>query len=699
MIHEEAAKAIRGFVTHGVVFHDMAGDQVIGDCPFSGKERKFYVNWRTKLWDSKTTGLSGNFEAFLAQTAKDNHAAYNAAPEAQSTLARSRQLPKSAFSRWGVGFDGRNFTIPIRDGKGRVVDLRTWRPGRKSMSSPGVSTGIFGHDQLSDPKRTREPVYVCEGEWDAMALDWLLRLLKEPGIAVGLPGANTFKTEWVPAFKGRDVFALYDADEAGAQGELRCFELLSTASKSLRFVEWPGGSVDGFDTRDWIVAGAVRGKKPRACFAALHALITSERPRTKKASDSGAVAGTGAGSTPGEPGAEPNKVLEPLTREALIKEYQKWLHLRNDEPLAIMFGACFANRLQGDPLWIFMVAPPGGMKSELLMSISDSERVYSCSSLTPHALVSGASWVGGEDPSLIPKLDGKVFVIKDFTTTLTMHPMARDEIFGQLRDAYDGKFEKQFGNGVVRRYKSTFGIIAGVTPNIDAFASLNSGLGERFLKYRLEGNTVHLDEEARILRAISNINREVLMRDSLKEAAARYLTKQIPDPLPIMPVPMKLKVARLSMLSARMRGVVNRDRYNTSLLTNKASYEIGTRLGKQYSKMAIGIAIYYGEKTISERTYKLVTSVALSTVPDKIEDVIHAVYRLCPKTESVVRTKDINAKCTKLTPSTVFRALQDLAAIGMVKQIGTGSKYEWSLDPEVRNLIDGANAYGVQRLD
>lgn len=688
MIHEEAAKAIRGFVAHGVVFHDMAGDQVIGDCPFSGKERKFYVNWRTKLWDSKTAGFSGNFERFLELTAKENSDHYNATPEAQSTLARSRQLPKSAFARWGIGFDGRNFTIPIKNEKGRVVDLRTWRPGRKSMSSPGVSTGLFGHDQLNSPTRANEPVYICEGEWDAMALDWLLRLLKKPGIVVGLPGANTFKAEWVPSFKDRDVFAMYDADEAGAQGELRCFEMLSTAAKSLRFVEWPTNSADGFDTRDWIVAGAVHGKKPTACFLALEALSVNPRPRIKKDSTKA-----------GEPEAEPKKQLPPISREEVFAEYKKWLHMRNDEPLAVMFGTCFANRLQGDPLWLFMVAPPGGSKSELLMSLADCDLTYACSSLTPHALVSGASWVGGEDPSLIPKLDGKVFIIKDFTTTLTMHPMARDEIFGQLRDAYDGKFEKQFGNGVVRRYKSTFGIIAGVTPNIDAFSSLNSGLGERFLKYRLEGNTVHLDEEQRILRAISNINREVVMRDSMKVAAARFLTQKMPDPLPVMPDEMKLKVARLSMLAARMRGVVNRDRYNTSLLTNKASFEIGTRLGKQFSKMAIGVAVYYGEKVISERTYKLVTSVALSTVPDKIEDVIHAVYRLCPNPQSVVPTRDINTKCPKLTPSTVFRTLQDLAAIGIVKQIGSGSKYQWTLDKEVRDFINGANIYGVQRLD
>jgi len=689
MITEEAAKAVRGFVSHGVVFHDMTGDQVIGDCPFSGSAKKFYVNWRNKLWDCKVCGMKGNFESFLAQIGKENTEFYRQTPEAQSTLAANRQLPKSAFVRWEVGFNGESYTIPIRNEKGKIVDLRGWRPKRKSMSTPGVNTGLFGHDQLHDPKRAKEPVYICEGEWDAMALDWLLRLIQKPGVVVGLPGANTLKTEWVPSFKGRDVRAMYDADEAGAQGEARCYELLSTAAKSLRFVEWPADSPDGFDTRDWIVAGAVKGKKPKACFAALEAMIRRTKPRSK----------TAAKGEEEEKEAESKPELKPISRQELFAEYKKWLHMRDDEALAVMFGTCFANRLHGDPLWLFFVAPPGGMKSELLMSLSNCDETYSVSTLTPHALVSGASWVGGEDPSLIPKLDKKVLIIKDFTTTLQMNPMARDEIFGQLRDAYDGKFEKVFGNGIVRRYNSTFGIIAGVTPNIDAFSSLHSGLGERFLKYRLEGNTVHLDELERIMRAIGNINKENTMRDSIKEAAARFLSQKMPDPAPELTMDMRLKVGNLSMLAARMRGVVNRDKYDYRLMTNKASFEIGTRLGKQLSRLAMGVAIYYGEKTPSERTYKLVTRVAMSTVPDKIEEVIHGLWKLCPNPNSTAPTPAVNKACPMLTPSTVFRTLQDLAAIGMVKQVGTGAKYQWQLDESVKNLIKGANAYGVARLD
>jgi len=56
--------------------------------------------------------------------------------------------------------------------------------------------------------------------------------------------------------------------------------------------------------------------------------------------------------------------------------------------------------------------------------------------------------------------------------------IARDEIFGTLRDAYDGKITKRFANGIVRAYQSTFGLVAGVTPAIESFVVTHAMLGE-----------------------------------------------------------------------------------------------------------------------------------------------------------------------------------------------------------------------------
>ena len=76
-------------------------------------------------------------------------------------------------------------------------------------------------------------------------------------------------------------------------------------------------------------------------------------------------------------------------------------------------------------------------------------------------------------------------VVKDMTQILTSNKDERNAIFGVLRNAYDGYLEKGFGTTKGKiSLKSKFGLLIGITPIIDAYWSLLSQLGERFLKVR-----------------------------------------------------------------------------------------------------------------------------------------------------------------------------------------------------------------------
>jgi hypothetical protein len=685
-IDPNTLKLLRPFTFHGVEFRTITDTgQAIGECPFTGKQDKFYVNVQNLLWDSKTSGLSGNLGQFFYHVGERNFEMLKESSEAQKKLAVNRKLPRSAFLDCRIGFDGRFYTIPVRNGSNKsLVDLRIWKPGGKILSTPRARAGLFGSEALFDQKRREEPVYICEGEWDAIALRWLLKTISEEGITVAVPGADVFKPEWALWFKDRDVVALYDADEAGARGEKKAYDSLKSIAATMRFVCWPADVPDGFDVRDWVVYGALKKQTPRTCWRRLK-LLFEENDHPQKRGEKSDV-------------TDEKKKLTPIEHGDLYVRYKKWLHLTNEDALAILFGTCLANKLEGDPLWLFIVAPPGGMKSELIMTLGDCDDIEAVSSVTPHALVSGANLSGGGDPSLIPKLNGKVLAIKDFTTILQAHPNVRDEIFGQLRDCYDGKFEKMFGNGVLRKYNSKFGIVAGVTPSIDAYASLSQGLGERFLKYRMDGNLIHQDEAERILRAIKNVNKEVSMRKDLLSAAARFMARKISvkqEDLPTIDEVIVSKIVSLAMLVSRMRGVVNRDKYNTGLLLSKASYEIGTRLAKQFTKLAVGVALYHGSKAVTETEYRLVAKVALDSTPDRIEELVRILYyeEKLPKDSNGLRTKEILA-CTKSsTMSTVYRTLQDLSMIGVVDQTGTAGTNLWRLASKVKDLIVESSAY------
>lgn len=674
---------LRPFEANGFMKRGTTDTQVFGDCPFCEREGKFYVNKSNGLWDCKVCGLGGNLSQFLEEASATYVEAMTSALIRK--LASRRQLPEEAFAGMSIGWDVDRYVLPVRNAEGSLVDLRSWKPDAKKkqrvMSTPGCHTGLFGAELLNVRKFMDDPIYLCEGEWDRIALRWLLRLLGEPGVVIGVPGSETFKREWAEWFDGRDVYLVYDNDSAGERGELVVRERLAGRVRSMRFVQWPAEVPSKFDVNDWVTYGAVVKRTPRKCWEAMQELW-NDWPRQ---------------STPEERTEQkPRRMLKSITSEELYDIFGQHLKMETDEPIVVVFATLLANMLKSDPLWMFLIAPPGGMKSELLMTLNDVPSCHCTSSLTAHTLVSGAQWAGGQDPSLLPKLDGKVLVIKDFTTILEMNSSARDDIFGQLRDAYDGRFAREFGTGVVRRYESRFGCIAGCTPSIDAYASLHAGLGERFLKYRFEKHLPRLSARERIRKAMSNIHKEMEMRTAMCVAAEQFMVakrKQLQnlpeEDLPKFTPEAVERMIDLSELTAKLRGTVYRDMYNQEFLHAKPSHEIGTRLGKQLSSFAMGVALFRdrGRLEVDDECIDLAAKVAMGSVPDKVEDVVRVLFDW--QAEDAAYTSEVVEACDLLTRSTVVRTLEDLRMLGVVKQTGASNKKQWCLHSHVRELVEG----------
>lgn len=670
----ETNKLLKGFSVHGVSFSRESGNQAIGGCPFCGKEGHLFVNTANRLWDCKRCGLKGNFNTFLELVSKQN--VKNLTDKRLNDIAANRKLPKAAFNKWELGWNGKEYTIPVRNAKGVVEDLRRWKLGGKAMATTGANLGLLGMHKLA--LMPGKDVFVCEGEWDTIALAWLFKKLDTQSVAVGVPGASIFKNEWIEAFVNRRVFLLHDNDGAGEAGKKLCYEKLRAVSPDIKIIRWPETLPTGFDVRDFVTNEAVRNQKPRKAWGMLKSLLVSPLEAVPSSVPPTAQPGT----------IVPVKPTERVNPKEIADAYRKWLHMPSDEALQVLFGMVFANKIQGEPLWIFLVAPPGGSKSELLMSLSSNPLVESTTSLTPHTLVSGANFQSGTDPSLLPKLNNRILVIKDFTTILTMHYTSRDEIFGVLRDCYDGKTEKNFGTGLKRSYVSHFGILAGVTPKIEEFGVMHQSLGERFLKYRLNTGSKTLSETDRIRRALSNINREKQMREELCTAANRVLGMPLPESLPTIPSNIFEMIINLAQTCAMMRGVVDRDRW-TQQVIYKPMIEVGTRLAKQLAKLAIGVSIYRQEKEVSLEVYDLIRRIALDTAPDRVEETVRQLWEGTKEEGSTLRTIDVSQK-TRLPVATCFRVLQDLELLRLVERVGAGNKYEWKLGKKlVKLLVDG----------
>lgn len=675
-------KFIKAFSLHGIDFVGKTGDnQRYGECLFCGKENKFYINEDNGLWDCKVCGLSGNYPQFLEEVCAFNQDNVDLEP-----LADNRELPLAALTGREIGHNGEAYTFPIRDKAGKLQDLRTYRLGGKIMGSANCQTGLWNIDKLVKVPADW-PVYLCEGEWDGMAMSWLIKKLKKKAVAVATPGANTFKREWVGEFQNRKVICCYDNDAAGEAGQLTVRERLSGTVSGLSYIRWPISLPQGFDIRDLIVKHAIKKKKPKLTWSKLELM--------RDANPTQGPGGERNNKNTKVDSVEPSKLV-PTTFEEVSMTIRKWLYLKSMDGVAVAAASMLSNKLTGDPLWMFLVAPPGGAKTEILTTFSKCLESYFASSLTPHSLISGSEFKGGGDPSLIPQLDGKVLIIKDFTTLLSKRDQEKDEIFGILRDAYDGSCSKVFGTGVKRSYESKFSILSAVTPKIYELAATHQAMGERFLKFCIGENLEHFSEIDIIEKAITNIQSEGKMRDEMAEKMAQFISwkyKQVEEgKLPIIPKEISLRLIALAQFGARLRGTVSRDRYHQDQILASPSAEIGSRIGKQLAKFAMALAIVHDRDEVSEDDYRLVKKCMLDTISQKTEHVVRELFKELGYSDRTVKTSRVSER-TRFPQSTCGRLLSDLNLLKIVDRKGGGTKYEWALSTYIKDAIQRAGLY------
>jgi hypothetical protein len=518
-----------------------------------------------------------------------------------------------------------------------------------------------------------------------MALAHLFKLVKFKGVVLAAPGAGVFKEAWAEDFRGKNVYCLYDHDDAGARGEVHVQQRLENIAASMAFLHWPEKLPSGFDVRDWVVNKAIKRRMPKRCWSSLQTHFYNT-PRNEMGSET----------TPVEVGGlvkeRKSRYKKAATFEQVAEVFTKWLLLDNLDTLRLCLSVVLSQEVEGDPLWLFLVSPPGGAKSEFLMSTARDDGCMLRSSLTSHALISGFQLTGNRDPSLIPKLAGKTLVVKDFTTILDAPDIS--EIFSMLRDAYDGKCSKVFGNGVVREYVSRFTVLSGVTPKIYELGVQHHALGERFLKYLTADNLTREGEERIIARAMSNVGREVQMRDELEDVTASFLAgrRKGLKKLPKIAPEMESKLLTLAMFTARLRGTVTRSPFKPDIMEGRPVIELATRLGKQFKKLAVSLALAGERDDVDESDYQLVSKTALDTVPQRREDIVRAMYRECPDPNDTMRTRDVAIQ-THYPLSTAARMLDDLMVLGVVDRVGKRNLYEWTLAPVVREQIARVGFY------
>lgn len=183
--------------------------------------------------------------------------------KALSELKEKRGLTTATIKKYQLGWDGKVYTIPVRDFSGQLVNVRRYdmNPGderRKIWSVAGHGTPVlWPMDQLD-----AETILICEGEFDALV-----------AIQNGIPAitrtgaADVWKPEWGQLFRGKRVFVCHDMDAKGQEANLKVVAGLRGKTRSTTVVALPYDISEkhGKDITDFFVVDG----RSKADFVAL----------------------------------------------------------------------------------------------------------------------------------------------------------------------------------------------------------------------------------------------------------------------------------------------------------------------------------------------------------------------------------------------------------------------------------------------
>jgi hypothetical protein len=647
------------FEQFGFIKERTEGSHAAGTCPFCKKPGHFYVNITkdNRPFDCKKCGASGGFQKFLQTVVKES-AGYK--PQI-AELAAKRGLSADTLSTMRVGWLNDVWVVPVFSADGETILNIKIYDGTSFKNTAGCNAAMYGLWTIPDEYET---VYIAEGEWDALTMIEIMD--DERALILGVPGAGTvFKPEIIDLMIGKSVYLLYDNDLAGKNGTAKTLSALSSVASEIRFLKWPETTGEGWDVRDVYVKDCQRDSVKTLQWIHDHCELT----------------------TAPEKGVQtPNIIGEHIPHTLVYNTFKKWFHLNDNlkydqkatDIYDVIFGTVFANRIPGDPVWLYLIAPPGGFKTEPLLAMAGGKLIEIHESVTAPALISGQN-NNGVDPSLIPQLNGRLLIIKDWTIILGLPEQERQEILSILRGAFDGVCGRTFGNGIRRNIKSTFGIIAATTPIIEQFTEETAAVGERFLSWR---NWISEDYATRYLhikQALANTAKEIEMRKEINTVTKRVLLSGYKT-LPTCDESVKDRIIKMSQWIAVMRGTVSRDRYRRNVL-HKPFTEVATRLSKELYKLLLGISIFKGQGSIRPDTMRIAKSVAWSSISTRYAETLKAFVG-----QDYLTAADVEKK-VGLPEETIKVVLENMMMLGVLTK---NKEMKWKITDKFLNLSKGA---------
>jgi len=170
----------------------------------------------------------------------------------------------------------------------------------------------------------------------------------------------------------------------------------------------------------------------------------------------------------------------------LVKQTASFVNDFNEDYsyLDLLLALRISAKSHGDnPLWFIIIGPSSSGKTTLMgLAVDDGTHTLEMNTMTSRTLIHG----NAKSEIIGPYLHTRLWVIKDLAEVLSKNMDERNQIFGQLRNLYDGYLEKADGMTGLKKLTGLFTtFLAASTPNYDEQSSHYNALGTRELVFRI----------------------------------------------------------------------------------------------------------------------------------------------------------------------------------------------------------------------
>jgi DNA primase len=252
-----------------------SGKQYKTNCPFKtvhdDKTPSFFVNLETGWYKCYGCGATGQLSDLGATLTNYKNSFTDIEPKKRNLwipdlvvngyadilwkneeilkLIKTRVPDEKVIREFKLGYhpEFNRFTIPIYDREGicRNLKLISFINPIKHINF-GKGWGmprLFGIDALKKDK-----VIICAGEFDCL----VLRCFSFPSIT-GTAGEGTWEEDWNEEFSNKEVYIVYDQDDAGRKGANNVATSLYHYAQKVYIVDFDIEIGNGFDTTDYFL--------------------------------------------------------------------------------------------------------------------------------------------------------------------------------------------------------------------------------------------------------------------------------------------------------------------------------------------------------------------------------------------------------------------------------------------------------------